>query len=135
MTKEEKCIAFLNARSLTELRAYARDAGVSKPTKKSKEALITQIIGIIKGDILPLAHISKRGAPVKNNLYDMRMDEYLKATLFEEEQAVEPLEQEIQTVEENEYLDELTARFKGLPQQQKQMLMHVLDAWLLAKEV
>ena len=135
MTREEECYAFLNARSLTELRAYARNKGVDKPTKKSKEELIAQIIGIIKGDIQPLAHISHRGAPVKNNFYDMRIDEYLKATLIEEEQEIEPLQEETQTVEENEYLDELTARFKELPQQQKQMLMHLLDAWLLAKEV
>lgn len=133
MTREEECYAFLSARGLAELRAYARDKGVDKPTKKSKEELIAQIISIIKGDIQPLAHISHRGAPVKNNFYDMRIDEYLKETLFEEEQE-KPLQEEKQTVEYHERLDEWTARFKGLPQKQKQMLMHILDAWLLAKE-
>lgn len=63
LTKD--CKAFLSQENVHVLRPYARGIGVNEPTKKKKEELIEQIIGVLGGTIVPV-EVSKRGAPVKN---------------------------------------------------------------------
>ncbi|MBQ8229583.1 MAG: hypothetical protein IJZ32_02680 [Clostridia bacterium] len=72
---KSQCEKFLLTISLAELRAYARDIGVEKPTKeKPKPVLISAIIAVEAGEIAPIER-SKRGAPVRNTSYDKKIPE------------------------------------------------------------
>lgn len=62
----DTCKIFLDKQGLNDLRAYARGIGVEKPTTKKKEQLISEIVGVLSGSIVPI-EVSRRGAPVKND--------------------------------------------------------------------
>lgn len=78
---EKNAIGFENAAkiylytvSLEKLRSYGRSIGVASATAKKKNDLIEEIIGVLVGKITPI-EISKRGAPVKNDNVDQRVEE------------------------------------------------------------
>ncbi len=75
---EEKSKQYLSCVSLHNLRAYGRELGVSKPTKKSKDELISLIVAVLVGDLQAQA-ISRRGAPVKNDHVDPKIVERIEA--------------------------------------------------------
>lgn len=75
---EEKSKQYLLSVSLNNLRAYGRELGVSKPTKKSKDELISSIVAVLVGDLQAQA-ISRRGAPVKNDHVDPKVVERMEA--------------------------------------------------------
>lgn len=68
---------YLYTVSLEKLRSYGRSIGVASATAKKKNALIDEIIGILSGKIAPI-EISKRGAPVKNDNVDQRVEGEMK---------------------------------------------------------
>ncbi len=61
----EESKAFLSSLGLGDLRNYGRALGVARPTTKNKGDLIETILGILTGELEPIA-ISSKGAPVKN---------------------------------------------------------------------
>lgn len=72
------CKEFLAGFGLNALRSYAREIGVSKPTKdKKKDVLIDAIVAVLVGEILPQAP-SLLGAPVKNDFVDPKIPEGIK---------------------------------------------------------
>lgn len=81
---KEEGLAFLDGASLSNLRAYGREVGVERPTKKNKEELMADIVAVFTGEVAP-CEISRLGAPVKNNNVDARivarMDELKKKYL------------------------------------------------------
>ena len=74
---EEKSKQYLSGVSLNNLRAYGRELGVSKPTKKGKDELIALIVSVLVGDLQAQA-ISRRGAPVKNDHVDPKVVERME---------------------------------------------------------
>lgn len=68
---------YLYTVSLEKLRSYGRSIGVASATAKKKNDLIDEIIGILSGKIAPI-EISKRGAPVKNDNVDQRVEGEMK---------------------------------------------------------
>ncbi len=68
---------YLYTVSLEKLRSYGRSIGVASATAKKKNDLIEEIIGIHIGEISPI-EISKRGAPVKNDNVDPRVEGEMK---------------------------------------------------------
>ena len=68
---------YLYTVSLEKLRSYGRSIGVASATAKKKNDLIDEIIGILAGKIEPI-EISKRGAPVKNDNVDQRVEGEMK---------------------------------------------------------
>lgn len=77
---ENNVVAFKNAAkiylstvSLEKLRSYGRNIGVSCATAKKKDDLIEDIIKILAGELAPI-EISKKGAPVKNDSVDPRVE-------------------------------------------------------------
>ena len=75
---EEKSKQYLLSVSLHNLRAYGRELGVSKPTKKTKDELVSLIIAVLVGDLQAQA-ISRRGAPVKNDHVDPKVVERMES--------------------------------------------------------
>ena len=65
---------YLDSLVLKDLRAYGRYVGVSNSTEKKKSKLIDEIIGVLVGDIPPQKP-STRGAPVKNDFVDPKIEE------------------------------------------------------------
>ena len=65
---------YLDSLVLKDLRAYGRYIGVSNSTEKKKSKLIDEIIGVLVGDIPPQKP-STRGAPVKNDFVDPKIEE------------------------------------------------------------
>ena len=65
-----KCREYLSHLDIHSLRNYGRVIGVSRPTAKSKEALIDDIVAILAGELAPIP-ISNQGAPVKNQQVDV----------------------------------------------------------------
>lgn len=69
------CEQFFPTISIDQLRAYARNIGVARPTKdKPKPILIEQMIAVEAGEIAPVEP-SKRGKPPKNNWFDPKISE------------------------------------------------------------
>lgn len=68
---------YLYTISLEKLRSYGRSVGVASATAKKKNDLIEEIIGVLVGKIQPV-EISKRGAPVKNDSVDQRVEEEME---------------------------------------------------------
>lgn len=64
---------YLMTLGIDRLRAYGRSKGVARPTTKSKENLIESIVGILSGEKEP-SPIATKGAPIKNNYVDPRID-------------------------------------------------------------
>lgn len=64
---------YLSTVSLEKLRSYGRSIGVSRATAKKKEDLVDDIIAISAGELAPI-EISKKGAPVKNDSVDARVE-------------------------------------------------------------
>lgn len=72
------CKQFLEGFSLDKLRAYGREIGVDKPTKdKKKQVLIEEIVAVLAGEVAPQLP-SLRGAPVKNDFVDPKIQEGIK---------------------------------------------------------
>ncbi len=67
-----KCKEYLSHLDIHSLRNYGRVIGVSRPTAKSKETLIDDIVAILAGELTPIP-ISNQGAPVKNQQVDERI--------------------------------------------------------------
>lgn len=67
------CKNYLLTLGIDRLRAYGRSKGVSRPTTKSKDDLIESIVGILSGEAAP-SPIATKGAPIKNNYVDPRID-------------------------------------------------------------
>ncbi len=67
-----ECRAYLIMLGINDLRAYAREIGVSRPTTKNKIDLIDDIVAVLTGELAPIA-ISNLGAPVKNARVDDRI--------------------------------------------------------------
>ena len=67
------CTQYLSTLSIMTLRAYGREVGVSKPTEKKKGELIEEIVGILTGDVTPVARATK-GAPVKDDFVDPKIE-------------------------------------------------------------
>ena len=65
---------YLDSLVLKNLRAYGRYKGVSNSTEKKKSKLIDDIIGVLVGEIPPQKP-STRGAPVKNDFVDPKIEE------------------------------------------------------------
>ncbi len=69
MTKEaafeNACKVYLYTLGMGDLRNYGRVNGISRPTAKSKDLLIEEIVAVLSGRAEPKP-ISKQGAPVKN---------------------------------------------------------------------
>lgn len=70
---KKACTDFLDAYSLTELRIYGRKVGVENPTVSQKEYLMEEIVAVLAGEKAPVV-ASKRGAPVKSESYDPKID-------------------------------------------------------------
>ena len=68
------CVECLDNFSLGQLRNYGRAIGVDVPTKKKKGELITEIVGVLAGEIPPIER-SKRGAPVKDEYVDPSLEQ------------------------------------------------------------
>ncbi len=72
------CKEFLGGLALNTLRAYGRKIGVDNPTKdKTKGVLIADIVAVLAGEIAPKPR-SNRGAPVKNDFVDPKVEEYVQ---------------------------------------------------------
>ena len=72
------CREFLSGFALNALRSYGREIGVSNPTKdKKKNVLIDEIVAVLAGEVLPTMP-STRGAPVKNDFTDPKIQEGIK---------------------------------------------------------
>ena len=65
---------YLDSLVIKDLRAYGRHIGVSNSTEKKKNKLIDEIIGVLVGEIPPQKP-STRGAPVKNDFVDPKIEE------------------------------------------------------------
>lgn len=138
MTREEKkelkirCRKYMYGYSLAMLRCYGRDIGVAQPTKLNKKVLIEHILEIHCGERTPLPYVSPRGAPVKYEYVDPELLDFISRE-FKFDTAKR------RTVnlpyEEEEEDDPLTKRFKELPLEHKEMLMHLLDAILYMKRI
>jgi len=72
-----KCKEYLSLLDIHSLRNYGRFIGVSRPTTKSKETLIGDIVAILAGELAPIP-ISNQGAPVKNQQVDERILKKIK---------------------------------------------------------
>ena len=66
------CTQYLSTLSLMTLRPYGREVGVAQPTEKKKGELIEEIVGILTGEITPVARATK-GAPVKDDFVDPKI--------------------------------------------------------------
>ncbi len=85
------CRIYLSTLGIGDLRNYGREIGVARPTAKNKERLISDVIGILSGDLLPVP-VSKQGAPVKNDRVDERIPKKIsqfRQQFFEEELRVD----------------------------------------------
>ena len=72
------CKEFLSGFALNALRSYGREIGVSNPTKdKKKNVLIDEIVAVLAGEVMPMMP-STRGAPVKNDFVDPKIQEGIK---------------------------------------------------------
>ena len=76
-----KCREYLSRFDIHTLRGYGRYIGVSRPAAKNKEELLDDIVAILAGELAPVP-ISKRGAPVKNNYVDPKIDEEIENKLI-----------------------------------------------------
>ncbi len=66
------CKQELSNHSLTSLRTYGRNVGVSSPTSRGKTDLIEKIVGILTEEI-PATVRNGRGAPVLNDVLDQKL--------------------------------------------------------------
>ncbi len=70
------CRLYLASLGISDLRAYGRAVGVSRPTAKKKEELIEDVVDILSGNLQPIS-ISRQGAPVKNDRVDERILQHI----------------------------------------------------------
>ena len=68
----DECCKYLDTCALMNLRSYAREIGVDKPTTKQKGELIAEIVGVLAGEITPVERAT-RGAPVKDDFVDPKI--------------------------------------------------------------
>lgn len=68
---------YLSSLSIGRLRAFGRNIGVAKATTKKKELLITEIIGVLTGEMQPIQR-TNLGAPVKDDYVDPKIFEEIK---------------------------------------------------------
>ena len=124
MTEEEKnefkykCRAYFNEYGLSVLRHYAKLLGVQKVDKFKRELLIEECLAILCGEKPGKEYLNVISEEQKKSLFSYPLISFVN---------------ELKQTKELKITDELTERFASLPQAQKQMLMHVLDAWLLMK--
>jgi len=71
---KNECVKYLDTFALMNLRPYAREIGVDKPTKKQKDELIAEIVAVLLGEKPPVARAT-RGAPVKDDFVDPKIVE------------------------------------------------------------
>lgn len=81
------CVQYLSTISLMSLRSYGRHVGVAAPTEKKKLELIDEIVGILTGELQPVARATK-GAPVKDDFVDPKIE--LKIAQLRREYLTEP---------------------------------------------
>ena len=79
---------FLNALGIAALRAYGRHVGVARATAKKKNEIIEEIISIFCGDLEPIER-SKRGAPIRDDSFDPRIEETMNGFRFAHLSSVE----------------------------------------------
>ncbi len=72
---------YLDSLGIPALRAYGRYVGVARATTKKKAEIIEDIIAIFSGELVPIER-SKRGAPVRDDSFDPRIEEKMNAYRF-----------------------------------------------------
>ena len=83
------CIECLEVFSLGKLQTYGRAIGVDVPTKKKKNELIADIAAVLVGELAPIER-STRGAPVKNDYVDPKIEEAIAKQRYVWFAGVEP---------------------------------------------
>ena len=100
------CKEFLSEFALNALRSYGRAIGVNNPTKdKKKNVLIDEIVAVLAGEVMPTAP-STRGAPVKNDFIDPKLDEGIKKIrkAYVKKGSLEDTMERLREAQENPYL-------------------------------
>ena len=124
MTEKEKnefkykCRVYFNEYGLSVLRHYAKLLGVQKIDKFKRELLIEECLAILCGEKPGKDYLNVISEEQKKALFSYPLISFVN---------------QLKQAKEIKITDALTERFASLPQWQKQMLMHVLDAWLLMK--
>ena len=126
MTEEEKkefkrkCRIFFAEQGAHVLNDYAKLLGVKGAGYLKRSLLIEECLSILCGE--------KVGKEYLTVISEEKKKTFTSYPLI---QFVDDLKNGTQR--KTEVVDELTARFASLPKEQKQMLIHILDAWLLSK--
>ncbi|MBE5744938.1 MAG: hypothetical protein E7355_02245 [Clostridiales bacterium] len=68
----ELCGEYLAGLSISSLRSYGRELGISAPTAMRKADLVREIICVLVGEKTPRR--TKRGAPIKNKYFQKEIE-------------------------------------------------------------